>query len=98
MRREVLTPQRCILIITHDARIFGFADRIAHVKGELGRHGIPFEFVFEHDADELDEARGRAEAAEQQAERLRDDLAKADNRAIAVLEALAAKIESLAAK
>ena len=49
-------------------------------------------------ADELDEARGRAEAAEQQAERLRDDLAKADNRAIAVLEALAAKIESLAAK
>ena len=28
VRREVLTPQRCILIITHDARIYEFADRI----------------------------------------------------------------------
>lgn len=28
VRREVLTPARCILIITHDARIFEFADRI----------------------------------------------------------------------
>ena len=33
-----------------------FADRIAHVERELGRHGIPFEFIFDHDADELDEA------------------------------------------
>jgi putative ABC transport system ATP-binding protein len=28
VRREVLTPERCILIITHDARIYEFADRI----------------------------------------------------------------------
>lgn len=28
VRREVLNDRRCILIITHDARIFDFADRI----------------------------------------------------------------------
>jgi len=28
VRREVLTAKRCILIITHDARIYEFADRI----------------------------------------------------------------------
>src|SRR6202011_3961578 len=33
-----------------------FADRIAHVTRELGRHGIVFEFVFDFDAAELDEA------------------------------------------
>jgi glycosyl transferase, family 25 len=33
-----------------------FDQRIAHVKSELGRHGIPFEFVFEHDAAEMDPA------------------------------------------
>jgi glycosyl transferase family 25 len=33
-----------------------FADRIAHVERELGRHGIRFEFIFEHDADEIDAA------------------------------------------
>jgi glycosyl transferase family 25 len=33
-----------------------FADRIAHVTGELARFGIPFEFIFEHDAAELDDA------------------------------------------
>ena len=32
-----------------------FADRIAHIKHELGRAGIPFEFVFDHDAAELDD-------------------------------------------
>lgn len=31
-----------------------FHDRIAHVRRELGRHGIPFQFVFEFDAEELD--------------------------------------------
>jgi cell division protein ZapA len=49
-------------------------------------------------ADELAEARARAAAAEAQAARLRDDLAKADSRAVAVLEALAAKIESMASR
>ena len=33
-----------------------FADRIAHVTRELGSHGIAFEFVFDFDAAELDEA------------------------------------------
>src|SRR5262249_46334824 len=32
-----------------------FADRIAHVMRELGRHRIGFEFVFEFDAAALDE-------------------------------------------
>jgi glycosyl transferase, family 25 len=33
-----------------------FADRIAHVQRELGRHGIRFEFVFDYDAADLDAA------------------------------------------
>jgi glycosyl transferase family 25 len=33
-----------------------FADRIAHVTAELGRFGIPFEFIFDFDAAELDDA------------------------------------------
>lgn len=33
-----------------------FAERIAHVTGELGGFGIPFEFIFDYDAAELDEA------------------------------------------
>lgn len=33
-----------------------FDTRIAHIRAELGRHGIPFEFVFEHDAKEMDPA------------------------------------------
>jgi glycosyl transferase family 25 len=32
-----------------------FAERIAHVTGELGRFGIPFEFIFEFDAADLDD-------------------------------------------
>lgn len=32
-----------------------FADRIAHIKSEMTRHGISFRFVFEHDAGELTE-------------------------------------------
>ena len=32
VRREVLTDKRCILIITHDARIFEFADRILNME------------------------------------------------------------------
>lgn len=30
-----------------------FDDRIAHMRRELGRHGIDFEFVFEHDANAI---------------------------------------------
>jgi O-antigen ligase len=30
-----------------------FRDRIRHIESELKRHGIAFEWIFEHDADEL---------------------------------------------
>ena len=30
-----------------------FRDRIAHIESELSQHGIAFEWIFEHDADEL---------------------------------------------
>jgi len=33
-----------------------FGDRIAHVTRELGRFGVPFEFIFDFDADALDAA------------------------------------------
>jgi putative ABC transport system ATP-binding protein len=32
VRKEVLTPKRCIVIITHDPRIFDFADRIMNME------------------------------------------------------------------
>ena len=32
MRKELLTDKRCIVIITHDARIFEFANRIMHME------------------------------------------------------------------
>ena len=31
-----------------------FADRIAHIEREFGRHGIGFDFVFDFDANEID--------------------------------------------
>ncbi len=33
-----------------------FTDRIAHMQAELGRHGITFEFMLEHDAADMDPA------------------------------------------
>lgn len=33
-----------------------FAERIAHSQSEMARHGIRFEFMLQHDADQLDEA------------------------------------------
>jgi O-antigen ligase/GR25 family glycosyltransferase involved in LPS biosynthesis len=33
-----------------------FHDRIRHIEAELARHGIAFEWIFEHDADELTDA------------------------------------------
>ncbi len=33
-----------------------FTDRIAHIREELARHDIQFEFMFDHDAVELDDA------------------------------------------
>ena len=32
VREHVLNPGRCILIVTHDARIFEFADRVMHME------------------------------------------------------------------
>lgn len=32
LREKVLNAQRCILIVTHDARIFEYADRIMHME------------------------------------------------------------------
>lgn len=32
-----------------------FADRIAHIEAEMARHGIVFEFVFDHDANAIKE-------------------------------------------
>src|ERR1700731_2805104 len=32
-----------------------FRERIAHVTGELARHGIPFEFIFEFDVPDIDD-------------------------------------------
>ena len=32
VKQQVLTPQRCILIVTHDARINEYADRIVHME------------------------------------------------------------------
>jgi len=32
IREHVLTPERCILVVTHDARIFDYADRIMHME------------------------------------------------------------------
>jgi putative ABC transport system ATP-binding protein len=31
LRRVARTPQRAVLVVTHDPRIFEFADRIAHM-------------------------------------------------------------------
>lgn len=33
-----------------------FAERIAHIEREFGRHGIALEFIYDFDADEIDEA------------------------------------------
>jgi putative ABC transport system ATP-binding protein len=39
VRDEVLTDQRCIVVVTHDDRIFEFADRILHMEdGRLHDH------------------------------------------------------------
>ena len=36
IKREILNEHRCILVVTHDARIFEFADRIIHMEdGQL---------------------------------------------------------------
>lgn len=42
VREHVLNPRRCILIVTHDARIFEFADRVMHMEdGRIADHASP---------------------------------------------------------
>jgi putative ABC transport system ATP-binding protein len=31
LRRVAQSPEQALVVVTHDARIFGFADRIAHM-------------------------------------------------------------------
>ena len=50
LMRDLAIDAVCVLSVKT------FADRIAHVTGELGRFGIPFEFIFDFDAAELDDA------------------------------------------
>lgn len=49
-------------------------------------------------ADDLTQARRRSAKAEAEVARLSEEVAKAEARAVAVLEAVAAKVESMAAK
>jgi len=32
VKKQILTPSRCILIVTHDSRIYEYADRIMHME------------------------------------------------------------------
>jgi putative ABC transport system ATP-binding protein len=32
VKREVLTDRRCIVVVTHDDRIYDYADRILHME------------------------------------------------------------------
>jgi putative ABC transport system ATP-binding protein len=32
VREHILNDQRCIVIVTHDSRIYGFADRIMRME------------------------------------------------------------------
>ena len=32
VREHILNPTRCVLIVTHDARILEFADRVVHME------------------------------------------------------------------
>ncbi|HET7332218.1 ATP-binding cassette domain-containing protein, partial [Dyella sp.] len=42
VREHVLNARRCILIVTHDARIFEFADRVMHMEdGRITDHASP---------------------------------------------------------
>ena len=39
MKSEVLTEHRCIIVVTHDDRIYSFADRILHMEDGRMRDG-----------------------------------------------------------
>jgi len=48
-----LGPVNRVVDAVYVMTVRSFADRIAHMKSELGRHGIDFEFMLEHDADQM---------------------------------------------
>ncbi len=33
-----------------------FSDRISHIQEEMGKHNLSFEFIFDYDVDEIDDA------------------------------------------
>ena len=39
VRTEILSERRCIIVVTHDDRIYGYADRILHMEDGLLREG-----------------------------------------------------------
>lgn len=47
------TPVDRLVDAVYVLSVRSFADRIAHIEAELGRHGIGFEFVFDFDADAI---------------------------------------------
>ena len=57
-RRKIASPDASHQPLAVDAvyvlSVRTFCDRIAHVQRELAAHGIPFEFIFEFDAVDLD--------------------------------------------
>ena len=52
---SVAAPAGLAVDAVYVLSVKSFAQRIAHIEREMARHGIAFEFVFEHDAGELDE-------------------------------------------
>lgn len=50
-----LEPQHLAVDAVYVLAIKTFRARIAHARRELGRHGIPFEFIFDFDVPDLDE-------------------------------------------
>jgi GR25 family glycosyltransferase involved in LPS biosynthesis len=56
MNPQVFRSVNALVDAVYVLSVRGFADRIAHVKRELARHRIEFEFVFEHDADVIPDA------------------------------------------
>ena len=47
-------PQRLAVDAVYVLTVKTFRERIAHATRELGRHGIPFEFIFDFDVPDLD--------------------------------------------
>lgn len=53
-RKVVTSPVNRAVDAVYVMTVKTFTDRIAHIESELGRHGIEFEFMLDHDASEVD--------------------------------------------